>query len=120
MYGLASSSQQMLCLDDECKQPLQDLVEVLAEGQWWLHKAGWNCEGGDLDSYYNHPVCAYHDVSWSDHKTLHFIEICRKHEQSGDALTHILSVGLVNFVWYVSASGSAVKDSPRKDAEYTK
>ena len=41
----------------------QDLVEVLADGQWWLHKEGWNCEGGDLNSYYNHPVCAYHDVS---------------------------------------------------------
>ena len=42
---------------------LQELVEVLADGQWWLHKEGWNCEGGNLDSYYNHPVCAYHDVS---------------------------------------------------------
>ena len=42
---------------------MQDLVEVLADGQWWLHKEGWNCNGGDLDSYYNHPVCAYHDVS---------------------------------------------------------
>ncbi len=42
---------------------VQDLVDVLADGQWWLHKDGWNCEGGGLDRYYNHPVFSYHDVS---------------------------------------------------------
>lgn len=40
----------------------QDLVKTLAGGQWWLHKDGWNCSGGGLDKYYNHPVVSYHDV----------------------------------------------------------
>ena len=40
----------------------QDLVDVLADGQWWLHKDGWNCDGGGLDRFYNHPVFSYHDV----------------------------------------------------------